>query len=351
MNDRRSASSDTRLRPPERFDATDEMPQHDPRPMLRFDADTDSQPLDETLPDGVESALDRALARPRKRRWGLLVLVGGALAVGVAQSAMQLVDAWRLGEWLAGAWGALGVLGGWLLAGALGRELGKLRRLRRHSQLRQALIDESPEPFALCDRLRRQMGLADDDPHWRAFTLAHQQHHSDAETRTLFAHHVLAPRDRKARGLITRMASESALMVAVSPSTLLDMGLIAWRNLYMIDRLARLYGLELGYASRLKLFRTVLANMAFAGTSEFIADAGMDMLSMNLLERLSARAAQGMGSGLLTARLGLRTIRLLRPLPFEENQAPRLADLRRELWTQLKRLDRDGRATRDGNDG
>lgn len=63
----------------------------------------------------------------------------------------------------------------------------------------------------------------------------------------------------------------------------------------MIDRLCRLYGLELGYAGRLRLLRGVLYQMAFAGA-----------------------------------------------------QAPRLADLRRELWQQLRRLERDaGREEHD----
>ncbi|HIX61747.1 MAG TPA: DUF697 domain-containing protein, partial [Candidatus Halomonas stercoripullorum] len=55
--------------------------------------------------------------------------------------------------------------------------------------------------------------------------------------------------------------------------------------------------------------------------------------------RLSARAGQGMGVGLLTARLGLRTQRLTRPLVFGDSEAPRMADLRHELWQQLRHLD------------
>lgn len=130
-------------------------------------------------------------------------------------------------------------------------------------------------------------------------------------------------------------------MVAVSPLTLVDMALVAWRSLAMIDRLCRLYGLELSYPGRIRLLRSVLYQMAFAGATEMAGDAGMQMLSMNLAGRLSTRAAQGMGIGLLSARLGLRTQRLTRPLPFSEENLPRLGDLRRELWHQLRRLEAD----------
>lgn len=329
-------------RPGRRFTLDDDAPRAaDIAPEQRFAPDAASQPLIETPPPAVESALDRALAHPRKRRWGLLTLLGGSLALGAVQAIETFKDAWLGGDWLAGAWSALGFLAVGLAGGALGRELFKLRRLRRHARLREAVEDHDGDTYALLDRLRKQMGLGDDDPHWQAFLKAHQRHHDDAETRTLFAHHVLAPRDARARQLITRMSGETAIMVAISPLTLLDMALMAWRNLRLVDRLAALYGLELGYASRLALFRAVLTNMAFAGASEIASDASMDLLSMNLAGRLSTRAGQGLGSGLLTARLGLRTLKMLRPLPFAESEAPRLGDLRRQLWQQLKQVDGD----------
>ncbi|MFW6346319.1 MAG: TIGR01620 family protein, partial [Halomonas sp.] len=158
----------------------------------------------------------------------------------------------------------------------------------------------------------------------------------------LLDHHLLAPRDREARRLISRMSGETAVMVAVSPLTLVDMALVAWRSLAMIDRLCRLYGLELGYAGRIRLLRSVLYQMAFAGATELAGEAGMDMLSLNLAGRISARAGQGLGSGLLSARLGLRTQRLARPLPFATSEAPRMSDLRHELWQQLRRLEERG---------
>lgn len=92
-------------------------------------------------------------------------------------------------------------------------------------------------------------------------------------------------------------------MIAVSPLALVDMAFIAWRNLRLINRIATLYGIELGYYSRLRLFRPVLLNIAFAGASELVREVGMDWMSQDLAARLSARAAQGIGAGLLTARL------------------------------------------------
>ncbi len=41
----------------------------------------------------------------------------------------------------------------------------------------------------------------------------------------------------------------------------------------------------------------------------------MDWMSQDLAARLSARAAQGIGAGLLTARLGIKAMEVCRPLP------------------------------------
>jgi len=63
---------------------------------------------------------------------------------------------------------------------------------------------------------------------------------------------------------------------------------------------------------------------------------GMDWMSQDLAARLSARAAQGIGAGLLTARLGIKTMELCRPLPWLPGDKPKLGDFRGELIGKLK---------------
>ncbi|WP_447555732.1 YcjF family protein [Vreelandella sp. EE22] len=332
-----------------------------PQPRRHFELDDTTSPRDETLrvrerfdtdmPDSPlaeaeERALPEAnLGAPRKRRWGLMFALVGFAGLGAAEFAIGIPQAIAGSAWLNVAWQAFGL--GLITLGAVSllKELGRLRRLKRHDQLRLELATLPHCSFekaqALAEKLRHQLKLSDDDPDWQAFTRACQPHHSGEEVQTLLCHHLLAPRDRKAKRLVTRMSGETALMVAISPLTLVDMALVAWRSLAMVDRLCRLYGLELGYASRLRLFRNVLHNMAFAGASELATDVSMDMLSLDLTGRLSARAGQGLATGLLSARLGLRAQRLCRPLAFTVQEQPRLADLRQDLWRQINRLDKE----------
>ncbi|CAH1041587.1 YcjF family protein [Halomonas sp. TD01] len=331
---------------PRRDFQTDETPAPSAEQLRQresFAATESHQPL--TTQADIKALPEASLGTPRKRRWGLMFALAGGATLGTVELATGIPDAFSQSQWMTMAWQLFGIsligLGGLSLL----KELGRLRRLKRHDRLRHDLAElpqrSTKQAQSMAEQLKRQLKLSDDDPHWLAFQRACQSHHSGEEIQTLLRYHLLAPRDREAQRLITRMSGETAIMVAISPLTLVDMALVAWRSLAMVDRLCRLYGLELGYASRLRLFRNVLHNMAFAGASELATDASMDMLSLDLAGRLSARAGQGLATGLLSARLGLRAQRLCRPVAFTPEEQPKLADLRQDLWRQIKRLDKD----------
>jgi putative membrane protein len=59
-------------------------------------------------------------------------------------------------------------------------------------------------------------------------------------------------------------------------------------------------------------------------------------LSLEMTGKLSARLAQGMGGGLLTARLGYQAMALCRPLAFGDKNRPKLTKLHSELLAELK---------------
>lgn len=103
----------------------------------------------------------------------------------------------------------------------------------------------------------------------------------------------------------------------------------------MVDQLAKVYGVELGYWSRIKLFKAVLLNMALAGASELAVDASVDLFSMDLAGRLSARAGQGVGVGILTARLGIKAVGLLRPLPWHPDRQLKLSAVRKQVVSKV----------------
>lgn len=160
--------------------------------------------------------------------------------------------------------------------------------------------------------------------------------HSSSELVQLYSRVVLAKVDEKALNEVAKFSSEAVVLVALSPVALIDMLIMLSRNLRMINKIAGLYGLKLGYWSRIKLIKQVFVNMAYAGASELVADLGSDMLGAELMGKLSARFAQGLGAGMLTARLGAKTMELCRPIPFEEK--PKLTQVRKKITQQIKSL-------------
>lgn len=300
--------------------------------------DVDAEPQEGT----TEAAVDAAL-RPKRSLWRKMVGLGlGVFGLSVIGQGVQ----WAHNAWVTQDWVALGgcAAGALIIGAGVGSVLGEWRRLYRLRQ-RAHERDEARELLhshstgrgrAFCEKLAAQAGLDQGHPALQRWQAAIHETQNDREVVTLYAHIVQPVLDAQARREISRSAAESTLMIAVSPLALVDMAFIAWRNLRLVNRIAALYGIELGYYSRIRLFRLVLLNIAFAGASELVREVGMDWMSQDLAARLSARAAQGIGVGLLTARLGIKAMEVCRPLPWLEDDKPKLGDFRRQLLTQMK---------------
>jgi putative membrane protein len=172
----------------------------------------------------------------------------------------------------------------------------------------------------------------------RAYLSQVSVEHNDAEKVLLFDDLVLSERDELAKQYVARFAAESALLLAASPLAALDMALILWRNQAMISKIAKVYGIELGYWSRIKLIRSIIVNIIYAGTAEVATDLGTQLLSVELTGKLSARVAQGLGGGLLTARLGYQAMSLCRPIQFNSKNKPKLSKIHQHLLAEIKGL-------------
>jgi putative membrane protein len=222
------------------------------------------------------------------------------------------------------------------------QEFAGLRQFKYQQNLKQQaqdIINEEGQIDAtsLCDKISQRLpvDLAEfDHSSWQQLNL---EEYNDVEIMQLYARNVLSQVDQKALKEIARFSSESVVLVALSPIAIIDMLLMLWRNLRLVNKIAALYGLKLSYWSRIKLIKQVIINMAYAGASELVADLGADLLGAELLGKLSARMAQGLGAGMLTARLGLKAMHLCRPIPFTDD-APKLGHIRQKIVSQVQSL-------------
>jgi len=225
---------------------------------------------------------------------------------------------------------------------SLWREISGLRQFKVQQNLKQQalnIINEegNSDAASLCDKISKRLpcDLAGfDHSAWQKLPL---EEYNDAEILQLYSRNVLSQVDQKALKEIAKFSSESVVLVALSPIAIIDMLLMLWRNLRLINKIAALYGLKLSYWSRVKLIKQVIINMAYAGASELVADLGADLLGVELLGKLSARMAQGLGAGMLTARLGLKAMHLCRPIPFTDD-APKLGHIRQQIVSKVQSL-------------
>ncbi|MGE4259259.1 TIGR01620 family protein [Shewanella sp.] len=284
----------------------------------------------------------RALLQPKKLSVLAKLALTGLLAAVLVQTGLGLADAWQQSPWLFAFYSAVI---SFVLAWAGHTTVVEWQQLRRLRQVEDARVQG--------ERLLGSMQMGEAVPFIRHITTAMptsaaasirqlekllSAEQNDAEQVMLFESIVLRQRDSAARKIVRHFAAESALLLAISPFAMLDMALVLWRNQKMISRIAECYGIKLGYWSRIRLFRGILLNILYAGTTELAMDIGNQLLSVELTGKLSARLGQGLGAGLLTARLGYQAMALCRPLAFDEKSRPRLSGIHKELLLELQQL-------------
>ncbi|EHB1731394.1 TIGR01620 family protein [Escherichia coli] len=244
----------------------------------------------------VEAVMDAAL-RPKRSLWRKMVMGGLALfgASVVGQGVQWTMNAWQTQDWVALGGCAAGALIIGAGVGSVVTEWRRLWRLRQRAHERDEARDllhshGTGKGRAFCEKLAQQAGIDQSHPALQRWYASIHETQNDREVVSLYAHLVQPVLDAQARREI----------------------------------------------SRLRLFKLVLLNIAFAGASELVREVGMDWMSQDLAARLSTRAAQGIGAGLLTARLGIKAMELCRPLPWIDDDKPRLGDFRRQLIGQVK---------------
>ncbi|RSD32564.1 YcjF family protein [Vibrio pectenicida] len=303
---------------------------------------TAKEQVDEANVD-IEKNLERIIQPPKRKRF----LAGGLLSVFTVLIAWQSIDSLytsiQMDDWLSVGWAGFVAILASLGVIAIGKELWLLKRLRQQLSTQdkaECLITNNSvgEGKVFCQSLAKRARVAPTSPSYVRWQQALNESHSDSEIIEMYDAIVVGEQDKEATKIVTQYSTESAALVAISPLAVADMLLVAWRSFKMIDSLAEIYGVELGYLSRLKLFKSILINMALVGVSELAIDASVDLLSMDLAGKISARAGQGLGVGILTARLGLKAMALLRPTTWHSERQVKLGAIRKRIVEKIAAL-------------
>ncbi len=160
--------------------------------------------------------------------------------------------------------------------------------------------------------------------------------HNDREVIALIDRQVLAPIDQSAYNSVLRASRDTAVATALSPSAALDVVIVLWRNLKLVREVASLYGARPGRFGSWRLMRRMLANLAVAGVAEGLSHVAVEALGGSIAAAISTKLGQGMVNGLLTARVGVATMVLCRPVAFTPANRPSLGRVRTELLSVPK---------------
>ncbi|WP_334079017.1 TIGR01620 family protein [Microbulbifer sp. M83] len=143
--------------------------------------------------------------------------------------------------------------------------------------------------------------------------------------------------DQEALRRIVRHATSTGALVGLSPFATLDVLVALRQSLRMIDDVAQIYGVRPSMVIRWRLFKKVLALVAYSGASEYaVSELWPELVGDSMLSSVSARLGQGMGASLFMGRIGLATLQACRPVPFSDKQRPRLGALTRRIAASLK---------------
>jgi putative membrane protein len=146
---------------------------------------------------------------------------------------------------------------------------------------------------------------------------------------------LMQPLDAAATKEIEAAARQVATVTALVPLALADVVVALTANIRMIRRVAAIYGGRSGTLGSWRLLRAVMAHLVATGAVAIGDDMIGSVAGGSVLSKLSRRFGEGVVNGALTARVGVATIEVCRPLPFNRAKRPSVSGLVKRALTGL----------------
>lgn len=321
-----------------RVDAPDVVVAEEGASSMPFGSRTVIVPARDAAFDAPSAPIEPPAARRFSWRAVLMTGLGGlvTLSLGLAVDRL-LADLWTRAEWL--GWVGVGFLALALLAllAIAVREIRGLSRLAAAGHLRDragavfAADDRDAVP-ALVGDLDRLYADRPDLARARARLAEHRAEIIEgADLLRLAERELMSPLDAAARSAILEAAKRVSVVTAISPRAIVDIAYVAFENLRLMRLLATLYGGRPGTLGFLKLIGRIFTHLGVTGGMALGDTLVQQLVGQGLAARLSARLGEGVVNGLLTARLGLAALDVVRPLPWTALPRPAFTDMMSEL--------------------
>jgi len=312
-----------------------------PRSPAAFSADIALTPEAED-PFLGEQAAEPPIAAPRRRGMPLLSILLSALGLLFSAAFALWLDGlirdlYGRADWLGYSAITVTTIAALAVLAIVARELWALRRLASVQALKQdaeaALLDRQPaQARAIVARLVDLCRAMPETASGRAALDATQTDIIDSEGLIRLAElELLGPADRRARRLVMEASKRVSIVTAVSPRAIVDLGYVLFEAARLIRSVAETYGTRPGRLGMLRLFGDVVAHLAVTGSIAVGDGIAQQLLGHGLASKISARLGEGVINGLMTARIGIAAMDLLRPLPFTAIKRPGVSDFVADL--------------------
>lgn len=290
----------------------------------------------------LEPLAESRLELTKKRNWTLggvfyaafTALISLAIALWTGELVTRLFNQ---ADWLGWTGLVLTLVAGFALVLMGIREWIALRRLDRVTEIRaeaQAAFEDDDAIAArhVLEKLGNQLKSQPETAEGRRTLEDTKGEIVDGRDLIALAEtELLAPLDRRAQGLIANAAKRVSVVTAVSPRALVDIGYILFESFKLIRQLSELYGNRPATLGLIRLARNVIAHLAVTGSIAAGDSIIQQLLGHGLAAKLSARLGEGVINGLMTARVGIAAMDIVRPLPFKARKRPGIGDFLGEL--------------------
>jgi putative membrane protein len=284
--------------------------------------------------------LPAAASPPRGRRQSLAVRLGlaglvaafcGWLGIDLYLWIASAFDfSTRLG-WAAAAATAAGIAG----AGAIiAHEMRSYFAIKNVEATQQRLAGpwETMRPADMQEAIREVIAEIPKDRESKAaieaFQRKLQRHHTPAQQIELLSQTVMHPLDRRAEAIVRRASLRSFGIVAISPTAVTDALFFVACSVRMVREIATCYGHRPTALATAHLLRRLVVEAGKLGALDLAGATLTQHIGGAVAERLATSAAESIYASQRMARLGLVTMGLCRPIPFQRSEVP-------GIWSSL----------------
>jgi putative membrane protein len=299
------------------------------------------QVMPEPSPDLPALPTNDPVPLPRRGfRWGATFwcALGGLVLLGAGVAASGLIeDLFARNQELGWLGVALSLLATVSLLVIAAREAKGLLQLATNEKLHQraAATIASDDRVAGRELAQRLLALSRRMPRLARARASLEGHLGDiidgADMVRLAERELMTPLDQEARRLVSAAAQRVSVVTALSPRAVIDILFVLVSALRLVRQMSFLYGVRPGTLGLIRLMRQTVSHLALTGGLAASDSLIQQMLGHGIAAKLSARLGEGVLNGLLTARLGLAAIEVIRPLPFAALPQPTLRDLMGEV--------------------